>query len=337
MIFTTCDVDFAAPGRAGVDQRAASSRSRPASAPTRWARSASGRRAASRSRTATSPRTKARPWRSTHGGAAGETRALATDTVIVYFRNVVQAFEARWRAARRQHRRGGDLPVARRQPRVLAERRHPAERRGRRRDRHVDGRCLRRAGADPERPADARQQHADAELVGGRRQLLVHAEPHSRRTTTTSRTPRRSATTPSRPSTHSPSATRPRSRRQAAPAASSPGPAAIDGLLTALRRTGGSTNGARLAAQMEKFKNVTTLSGTGQLLEEPAHGVRPPVPGDPGAEQRAQGRRDREGEGRPQDLTALTRHGAHPRGGPGQRSGPPRSRAPSRAYRRSGT
>ena len=39
------------------------------------------------------------------------------------------------------------------------------------------------------------------------------------------------------------------------------GPAAIDGLLTALRRAGGSTNGAALAAQMEKFKNVPTLSG----------------------------------------------------------------------------
>ena len=39
------------------------------------------------------------------------------------------------------------------------------------------------------------------------------------------------------------------------------GPAAIDGLLTAMRRAGGSTNGARLAAQMERFKNVNTLSG----------------------------------------------------------------------------
>jgi len=39
------------------------------------------------------------------------------------------------------------------------------------------------------------------------------------------------------------------------------GPAAIDGLVTALRRTGGSTDGARLAAQMERFKNVNTLSG----------------------------------------------------------------------------
>ena len=39
------------------------------------------------------------------------------------------------------------------------------------------------------------------------------------------------------------------------------GPAAIDGISTALRRTGGNTNGAALAAQMEKFRNVPTLSG----------------------------------------------------------------------------
>jgi branched-chain amino acid transport system substrate-binding protein len=39
------------------------------------------------------------------------------------------------------------------------------------------------------------------------------------------------------------------------------GPAAIDGIRIALNRTGGSTNGARLAAAMEKFKNVPTLSG----------------------------------------------------------------------------
>ncbi len=39
------------------------------------------------------------------------------------------------------------------------------------------------------------------------------------------------------------------------------GPAAIDGIALALRRAGGSTNGARLAAQMERFRNVPTLSG----------------------------------------------------------------------------
>lgn len=39
------------------------------------------------------------------------------------------------------------------------------------------------------------------------------------------------------------------------------GPAAIDGILVALKRAGGSTNGLRLAAQMEKFRNVPTISG----------------------------------------------------------------------------
>jgi branched-chain amino acid transport system substrate-binding protein len=39
------------------------------------------------------------------------------------------------------------------------------------------------------------------------------------------------------------------------------GPAAIDGIVTAVRRAGGSTNGATLASVMEKFHNVPTLSG----------------------------------------------------------------------------
>jgi branched-chain amino acid transport system substrate-binding protein len=39
------------------------------------------------------------------------------------------------------------------------------------------------------------------------------------------------------------------------------GPAAIDGVVTAIKRAGGSTNGAALAAQMVKFKKVPTLSG----------------------------------------------------------------------------
>jgi branched-chain amino acid transport system substrate-binding protein len=39
------------------------------------------------------------------------------------------------------------------------------------------------------------------------------------------------------------------------------GPAAIDGVVTAIRRAHGSTNGATLAGIMEKFKGVPTLSG----------------------------------------------------------------------------
>jgi len=39
------------------------------------------------------------------------------------------------------------------------------------------------------------------------------------------------------------------------------GPAAIDGVVTAIRRSGGSTNGATLAAKMQSFKRVPTISG----------------------------------------------------------------------------
>jgi branched-chain amino acid transport system substrate-binding protein len=39
------------------------------------------------------------------------------------------------------------------------------------------------------------------------------------------------------------------------------GPAAIDGVVAAIKRAGGSTNGSALAAQLEKFKGVPTISG----------------------------------------------------------------------------
>src|SRR5262249_22871416 len=39
------------------------------------------------------------------------------------------------------------------------------------------------------------------------------------------------------------------------------GVSAIDGVVTAIRRAGGSTTGSVLAAQLEKFRNVPTLSG----------------------------------------------------------------------------
>jgi branched-chain amino acid transport system substrate-binding protein len=39
------------------------------------------------------------------------------------------------------------------------------------------------------------------------------------------------------------------------------GPSAIDGVVTAIKRTGGSTDGATLAAAMQKFHKVPTLSG----------------------------------------------------------------------------
>jgi branched-chain amino acid transport system substrate-binding protein len=39
------------------------------------------------------------------------------------------------------------------------------------------------------------------------------------------------------------------------------GPAAIDGVMAAIRRAGGSTQGSRLATQLERFKKVPTISG----------------------------------------------------------------------------
>jgi branched-chain amino acid transport system substrate-binding protein len=39
------------------------------------------------------------------------------------------------------------------------------------------------------------------------------------------------------------------------------GAAAIDGIVAAIKRSGGSTNGAKLASVMEKFKSVSTISG----------------------------------------------------------------------------
>ena len=35
----------------------------------------------------------------------------------------------------------------------------------------------------------------------------------------------------------------------------------VDGVITAINRAGGSTNGVALAAQMEKFRGVPTISG----------------------------------------------------------------------------
>ncbi len=70
IIFTTCDVDFAAPS-CRSRSTPASSRSHRASAPTRWGRSASARRASSPSASATSHRTRARRWPSSPGTRAG--------------------------------------------------------------------------------------------------------------------------------------------------------------------------------------------------------------------------------------------------------------------------
>ena len=85
-------------------------------------------------------------------GKGWRTAALATDGVIVYFKDVVAAFKARWQQL------GGKIVdqetyhSARRQRRP--ERGQPPERRQGRRDRHVDRRSVRRALDADLRPAE---------------------------------------------------------------------------------------------------------------------------------------------------------------------------------------
>ena len=68
--------------------------------------------------------------------------ALATDTVIVYFKNVVQAFDARFKqlggkiVAKETYQSGAGTNVQ--------QRRQPSQRRQGGRDRHLDRGCVRR-------------------------------------------------------------------------------------------------------------------------------------------------------------------------------------------------
>ena len=83
-------------GRPGVDQRGqahgrAVHRHRPDGA-----EALRRRRAGSRSASATSRRTRARRWRSTRGARAGRRPRSPRTRVLVYFKNVVQAFKARF-------------------------------------------------------------------------------------------------------------------------------------------------------------------------------------------------------------------------------------------------
>ena len=92
--------------------------------------------------------------------------SLATDTVIVYFRNVVQAFKARWQqlggkiATEETYQSAGGSPASwqstvtrlnAKQADVIVT---------------STAAAVRRAGSDHERSADAREQHADSSTRG---------------------------------------------------------------------------------------------------------------------------------------------------------------------------
>jgi branched-chain amino acid transport system substrate-binding protein len=186
--------------------------------------------------------------------------ALATDTVIVYFRNVVQAFEARWRQL------GG---------RIVAEESYQSLGGNQASWQNVVTR-LNRVDADVIVTSTAAAFGAQVPILNGLRTLRNNTpflnswagDGNYWYTPNPKITNYYYVTFASAFGDDPVAAVNALARRNKAAIAKAgstggfvTGPAAIDGLMTAIRRAGGSTDGARLAAQMEKFKNVSTLSG----------------------------------------------------------------------------
>jgi branched-chain amino acid transport system substrate-binding protein len=187
--------------------------------------------------------------------------ALATDTVIVYFRNVVQAFEARWRQL------GGE---------IVAEESYQSLGGNQASWQNVVSRLNRATDADVIVTSTAAAFGAQVPIVNGLRTLgndkpILNSwagdgnywyTPNPRISSYYYVTFASAFGNDPDPAVN---ALARRNRAAIAKAGSTggfiTGPAAIDGLLTAIRRAGGSTEGAALAAQMERFRNVPTLSG----------------------------------------------------------------------------
>jgi branched-chain amino acid transport system substrate-binding protein len=259
VIFTTCDVDFAAPvvqesinaGKLtiapciGTDQMG----------PKRFG--AKGRLAFSFGNVAQDEGSAMAEYAWRRGWREA---SLATDTVIVYFRNVVQAFEARWKQL------GGEI-VAKETYQSLGGNQASWQ--------NVVTR-LNRAEADVIVTSTAAAFGAQVPILNGLRTLGNDTPflnswagdgnywytPNPRVTNYYYVT---FASAFGNDPVAAVNALVKRNKAAIAKGGSTggfiTGVAAIDGLMTALRRTGGSTDGARLAAAMERFKNVNTLSG----------------------------------------------------------------------------
>jgi branched-chain amino acid transport system substrate-binding protein len=251
VIFTTCDVDLAAP----VVQEAIN-RGKLAVAPCIGTDQMGPKRFGAKGRLAFTFGNVAQD----EGSAMAEfawrrgwrEAALATDTVIVYFRNVVQAFEARWRQL------GG---------RIVAEESYQSL--GSTNVQNVVSR-LGRVEADVIVTSTAGAFGALSTLVSGLRSLGNNtAILNSWAGDGTYWLPRNPQVTNYYFVTYA-SVFGDDPNRAVNTLAKSvkagtggflTGPAAIDGVAAAIRRTGGSTAGAALAAQMEKFKRLPTISG----------------------------------------------------------------------------
>ena len=80
------------------------------------------------------------------------------------------------------------------------------------------------------------------------------------------------------------------------------GSAAIDGVVTAINRAGGSTNGDGARRADGEVQQGADVVGPRQLLADAALRLRSPVPRDQDPGQQAEGRGHRGGQGRPEDL-----------------------------------
>jgi len=251
VIFTTCDVDFAAP----VVQEAIN-RGKLAVAPCIGTDQMGPKRFGAKGRLAFSFGNVAQD----EGSAMAEyawrrgwrSAALATDTVIVYFKNVVQAFEARWRQL------GG---------KIVAEESYQSL--GSTNVTNAVSR-LSRVRADVIVTSTAGAFGALSTLVSQLRTLGNNTAilnswagdgtywlPKSPQVTNYyfvtyasvfGDDPVKDVNTLAK-------------SVKAGTGGFLTGPAAIDGVAAAIRRAGGSTDGAKLATQMERFKKLPTISG----------------------------------------------------------------------------
>jgi branched-chain amino acid transport system substrate-binding protein len=186
--------------------------------------------------------------------------ALATDTVIVYFRNVVQAFEARWRQL------GG---------RIVAEETYQSAPGGGSPNIQNAISRLSRANAQVIVTSTAGAFGALPGLVSGLRSLRVNtpilnswAGDGNYWLPTNPRVTNYCYVTYASAFGNDPNPAVRRLVNQMRAAGAPPGtggfltgPAMIDGLVTAIRRAKGSTRGVTLAAQLERFRGVNTISG----------------------------------------------------------------------------
>ncbi len=259
VIMTTCDVDFAAPvvqesinaGKLTVAACIGTDQMGPKRFGPKGRRAFSFGNVAQDEGSAMAEYAWRRGWRSA---------SLATDTVIVYFRNVVQAFEARWRQL------GGTIATEETYQSLGG---NPAS------WQNVVTR-LNAEEADVIVTSTAAAFGAQVPILNGLRTLGNNTPVlnswagdgnywYTQQPEVTNYYYVTFASAFGNDPVGAVNALATRNKAAIAKAGSTggfvTGAAAIDGIATAIRRAGGSTNGLRLAAQMERFNKVPTISG----------------------------------------------------------------------------